>query len=162
MSLITYRRGDGATVESRAQCHQFETCIRDPQGVQVGKSEVCFTWYDLPRQHDAAIRALNTAVPQVDRWTRLPVPEIQTQVDERIEPGRATNRHRGLLWRVTVAVDGQPDVVVVLRAQTARRADQFAVAGVRCRVLNRKHAQGIEDTRRIRVAKREVTDKELR
>lgn len=56
---------------------------------------------------------------------------------------------------VVVGGRGMPKIALMVRARTARRADQWALARVRCRFLNRK-GQPIEDRRKIWVESRHI------
>lgn len=62
-------------------------------------------------------------------------------------------------WRIVVGGSGMTKAVVMVRARTARRADQWAMTYVRCRWLNRK-GQPIGDRRRLWVASRQILREE--
>lgn len=151
---IRYTRGDGAAVETTRTPGTFTTRILTPDGMALGEPAVAYEWLGACRNHSNAILRLGTMVPQVDRWTR-----IKQGPQTRVEPlptDAAVNKAEGMLWRVRVLGVGMVPIEVHCRAKTARRADQYALTWTRCRWLNRKTPQGIEDTRRIHVGARTV------
>lgn len=89
-----------------------------------------------------------TTIWSVDLGQKHPAPAAGP-VDEDL----VLNSSAGTLWRVQVGGDNMTKVSMVVRAKTARRAAQWAIAFVRCAWLNTRRTAGKwRDTRKIWLA----------
>lgn len=70
-----------------------------------------------------------------------------------VDEDRIVNKGSGSLWRVRVGGTSMTTVSMIVRAKTARRAVQWAIAFVRCSWLNsKKTRRDNRDTRKLWIA----------
>ena len=99
------------------------------------------------------------SAPKGWEWTRMEDGPLTGSKMLRMEAGDpdglafADTPH--VAFGVVVGGRGMPKIALMVRARTARRADQWALARVRCRFLNR-NGQPIDDRRKIWVESRHI------